>query len=303
MAENPIYSICICNYNMGDTIERALISVLEQLDHRFEVLVLDDGSSDDSLSKIKQLSNRYPLLRYLALKRDRKRKLGETRNISVREAKGEYVLLHIDADDVWEPYIKDFVEVFHRIEKCLGRDVLLSGQQVNIGRREWLMTYGPYRNTHRAQDRDMWLRLAADNAYIPLMHRVFRTRLDRPRKVRLFKALRDSWHHVLYDLRKGEGTARYLAGIWCEVISPRVRSIAFRVRLMKALLSLPAWLASKFNEPLPPPPNMKHHWMFVEYRDKTAGTYAEIMQRHGCDPDLSFLREEARAVFQERPAE
>ena len=46
------YSICICNYNMADTIDKALISVLDQVDERFEILVIDDGSSDDSIKVI-----------------------------------------------------------------------------------------------------------------------------------------------------------------------------------------------------------------------------------------------------------
>src|SRR3990172_7137573 len=105
----PTYSICICNYNMADTLERALVSVLDQVDRDYEILVIDDGSSDESVSILRALAGRYTALRVIELERDPKRRLGETRNISVREARGEYVILHVDTDDVWEPYIKDFV--------------------------------------------------------------------------------------------------------------------------------------------------------------------------------------------------
>ena len=116
---NPKYSICICNYNMDQTIEQSLVSVLDQIDNRYEVLLLDDGSSDNSVLIVKELQNKYHNLRLLSLKRDKKRLLGETRNISIREARGEYVILHVDTDDVWGPFIDDFVSVFHKIANCI----------------------------------------------------------------------------------------------------------------------------------------------------------------------------------------
>ena len=137
-----IYSVCIPNYNMSDTIERALKSVLNQLDNRYEVLVVDDGSSDNSVEIVSKLCKEFDILRLIALQRDPRRKLGETRNLSIREARGEYVILHVDADDIWEPYIDDFVR-YHRLENYLGEQFLLSGQQINMGKRNFLMNADP----------------------------------------------------------------------------------------------------------------------------------------------------------------
>ena len=55
----PIYSICICNYNMAETLEAALKSVLDQLDDRYEVIVIDDGSTDSSKEKLHKISKEY----------------------------------------------------------------------------------------------------------------------------------------------------------------------------------------------------------------------------------------------------
>ena len=38
----PIYSVCVCNYNMAETLEISLRSVLDQLDERYEVIVIED---------------------------------------------------------------------------------------------------------------------------------------------------------------------------------------------------------------------------------------------------------------------
>ena len=91
---------------MGDTIKKSLLSVIEQLDDSYEILVVDDGSSDNSIDNIKRIMLDYPNLRLIRLQRNKTRELGTTRNISIKEARGEYVILHIDADDLWEPYIK-----------------------------------------------------------------------------------------------------------------------------------------------------------------------------------------------------
>jgi Glycosyl transferase family 2 len=67
----PRYSVCVCNYNMSDTLDRAMSSVAGQLDPKlYEVLVIDDGSSDDSLQVLQQLAARFPHFRYIPLPRD-----------------------------------------------------------------------------------------------------------------------------------------------------------------------------------------------------------------------------------------
>ena len=113
----PKYTICIPNYNMADTIDRAVTSVVEQLDDEYEILIIDDGSNDKSDKVIVELEKKFSSVRSILLKRDKNRQLGETRNYSIYAALGEYVLLHIDADDVWDPYLKDLVKLFHILEK------------------------------------------------------------------------------------------------------------------------------------------------------------------------------------------
>ena len=73
------------------------------MDNSFEVIIVDDGSDDNSLEILFKIQEKYSLVKVIPLKRDKRRKLGETRNISVRAAKGKYILLHLDTDDIWEP--------------------------------------------------------------------------------------------------------------------------------------------------------------------------------------------------------
>ena len=157
---HPRYSICMCNYNMADTISRSLISILDIIDDLYEVVVVDDGSNDGSQFILYDLMSQYKQLRVFCLPRDSKRKLGFTRNFSIHKAVGEYVILHLDCDDIFNRHILDFVTVFHHIEQALGRDVLVSGCHINVARKSFLTQYGPYQNIFRGEDRDLWSRLA-----------------------------------------------------------------------------------------------------------------------------------------------
>ena len=107
MASKPVrYSVCVSNYNMGDTIAQSMKSFLATLDDQFEVIIVDDGSSDNSGEEIRKLALADLRIKPVFLKRSIFRLLGETRNESIRHASGQYVILHIDTDDIWQPYVK-----------------------------------------------------------------------------------------------------------------------------------------------------------------------------------------------------
>ncbi len=290
--KTPLYSICICNYNMADTIELSINSLMGQLDDRYEVVIVDDGSSDDSVKVIERLREKYPTLRLVALERDQNRKLGLTRNISIQEARGEFVLLHLDCDDVFGPYINDFVEVFHRLERCMGRQVLVSGKHINMANREFLLSHGPYLNMYRGEDRNLWSRMTAIEAYIPLDHIDFITRLPKTNTVRFKKTIKDTYDHMKNDFRGGTSLWRYFG----YELKKR-KKYSLKLLLFRLMLLIPTRVMSYFDEPLPLKDKLVTHEKFAEYRDGMKGTYPEIMKRHGGDPDLSFLDSKAREIF------
>lgn len=88
-------SVCVTTYNGANYIEAQLRSILGQLSAHDEVIVSDDGSTDDTL----------PIIRGIGDKRIRVLEhphVGVTRNFyaALDEAKGEYIFL-ADQDDVW----------------------------------------------------------------------------------------------------------------------------------------------------------------------------------------------------------
>ena len=162
---------------MSETLEQSLQSIFCQIDPSYEVIVIDDGSTDNSLEILYNLQDVYPTLRVIPLVRDSRRKLGETRNVSIRAARGEFVLLHIDADDIWGPFIPAFIQVYHEISRRLGlNNFFLSGRQIQMSPRHLLLEY-PYRNIYYGEDRVLWNDLMVAGKIHFLNHTTFRTRI------------------------------------------------------------------------------------------------------------------------------
>ena len=192
------YSICISNYNMSETLISSLTSILNQINDYFEVIVVDDGSDDDSVEKLLQLKNSYENLRVIPLIRDSRRKLGETRNISIRAARGKYVILHIDTDDIWDQYIQSFTKIYHEIEKRLKiTDFMLSGKQIQMATKNLLID-NPYMNVYYGEDRLLWNELAVLGKLISIEHKPFFKRIPIKSSInKLRKILRSQYSSMI----------------------------------------------------------------------------------------------------------
>ena len=57
---------------MSSTIKESLSSILSQLNNDFEVIVVDDGSNDNSLNIIYELQKKYSFLKIIPLERDKR---------------------------------------------------------------------------------------------------------------------------------------------------------------------------------------------------------------------------------------
>ena len=94
----PFFSIIVPTYNRADLIGPTLQSVLSQEFIDFELLVVDDGSTDDTAAVVARYAD--PRLRYLP-KQNAER--GAARNYGLARAQGEYVLF-LDSDDRLHPH-------------------------------------------------------------------------------------------------------------------------------------------------------------------------------------------------------
>lgn len=94
---NPLVSVIIPNFNHAQYLGDAIRSVLDQSYANVEVIVVDDGSTDQSRAVAAQFGDRILYLYQT------NRGLSAARNTGIQAARGEYIGL-LDADDLYEPH-------------------------------------------------------------------------------------------------------------------------------------------------------------------------------------------------------
>lgn len=114
---NPFFSVIVPVYNSSEYIQKCIESILCQKFKNYEVIFVDDGSNDDSISIISKYLKEYT--NFKLLKQENKG-VSAARNTGLINATGEYILF-MDSDDYWESGILD------RLSK-----VLLANENVDI---------------------------------------------------------------------------------------------------------------------------------------------------------------------------
>ena len=105
----PLVSVIIPTYNCGKFIEQSIESVLNQTYKNIEIIVVDDGSTDDTQVKLLKYGKN---INYIRKKNEGSSK---ARNIGMGCSKGEY-LAFLDSDDLWHPgKLEMQVECFKKV--------------------------------------------------------------------------------------------------------------------------------------------------------------------------------------------
>ena len=106
-------TVVIPLYNKENSIARALDSVLAQTFQDFEVVVVDDGSTDEGAAIVKQYTDSR-----IRLISQANAGVSAARNSGIAEARGEYVAF-LDADDEWMPeYLENQYSLTLRYPQC-----------------------------------------------------------------------------------------------------------------------------------------------------------------------------------------
>lgn len=140
-----LLSIIIPAYNAGKFIEEAVVSILKQPFLDYEIIIVNDGSKDNTLEIINNLKNRYKNIKVLDQKNSG---ASVARNNGLKSSAGEYIYF-IDADDTLvENCLKDITDVLinkkpdvliglykmynlDTNEVIIERDSLISNEMIN----------------------------------------------------------------------------------------------------------------------------------------------------------------------------
>lgn len=114
--KNPRVSVIIPTYNREKLILKALDSIFKQTFQDFEILIIDDASTDHTEQVIKDLN--HPKVRYFRLEKNGGQCIA--RNFGTRHVQGEFVAF-LDSDDEWLPQkLEEQIRLFELGSERLG---------------------------------------------------------------------------------------------------------------------------------------------------------------------------------------
>jgi glycosyltransferase involved in cell wall biosynthesis len=131
MLNTPVFSVIIPLYNKENYIENTLKSVINQSFQDFEIIIINDGSTDESLEKIKVFHKDF---KKITIKNQKNKGLSAARNIGILAAKGEIIAL-IDADDLWNiDFLKSIYNLYLMFPETsiFGTDYFEKYSETNI---------------------------------------------------------------------------------------------------------------------------------------------------------------------------
>ena len=109
-------SVIIPTYNRAEFIYLAITSVLNQTFQDYEIVIVDDGSTDNTVSVVNGFS--CDKVRYI--KHDRNKGEAESRNTGIKSSQGEFIAF-IDDDDEWLPEkLDDQIKLMSQCGKQVG---------------------------------------------------------------------------------------------------------------------------------------------------------------------------------------
>lgn len=199
MKKNPKITVYITSHNYGEYLEEAIQSVLRQSFQDFELLLINDGSKDNT----QKIIERYKRKKNVRTFTGKNIGLPAAANIALRNAKGKYII-RLDADDIFDDHIllvlstyldthKDVALVFpdyyliddhgglirHEIRTPILGNKRLQDMPANgactMIRTSVLQKIGGYREDLRAQDGfDIWTKIikkySCGNVNLPLFY-------------------------------------------------------------------------------------------------------------------------------------
>ena len=123
--EAPLVSVIIAAYNCDKYINQCIDSLLNQSFKNFEIIVVDDGSTDRTYSILNEYKTKN---KNLYIYRQKNKYAGVARNNGLSCAKGEYVLF-LDADDFFEPNM--LMLAYQRAKSVDADIVVFKGREYN----------------------------------------------------------------------------------------------------------------------------------------------------------------------------
>lgn len=120
----PFFSVVIPLFNKQHYVQKTLQSVLNQKFQDFEVVIIDDGSTDNSLDVVNKFEDKR-----IKIYSQKNKGASSARNLGVKYANAEWIAL-LDADDYW--YSNHLQELYNCIQEFSIADVVSNAYEVQL---------------------------------------------------------------------------------------------------------------------------------------------------------------------------
>ncbi len=130
-----LVSVIIPTYNSAGTLIRAISSAQNQTHQNIEIIVIDDGSDDDTEDILKD----YIVKNLITYIHQENKGPGFARNVGIKKSSGQYIAF-LDADDYWDSNkIEEQIKILKN-----NNYILCSTERQNIGNESSFITNGGY---------------------------------------------------------------------------------------------------------------------------------------------------------------
>jgi len=125
----PFFSIVVPTFNRENQILRTINGVIRQRFSSWELIIVDDGSTDNTLDVVRSFSTNDNRVRVISRPPNRPKGANACRNIGIENAKADYIAF-LDSDDFWQPAWLDHVYKFannRRVDGIYSNGVIDDG--------------------------------------------------------------------------------------------------------------------------------------------------------------------------------
>jgi len=132
-SQKPRLSVILPNYNFGQYLREALDAIFSQSYSPYEVLVIDDGSTDDSVSIIKDFQKRHANLRFF----QNEKNMGTVYSVKrcFDNATGDYMYFAASDDKVLPGFFEKSMGLLYKFPQaglcCTDLEVIINGKEIN----------------------------------------------------------------------------------------------------------------------------------------------------------------------------